>query len=53
LLFERWDDDKDRENILRVALAVETEPTVIGVSLHFLAITRNDERAGIGLTGRP
>jgi SAM-dependent methyltransferase len=41
LLFERWDDDKDRENILRVAHAVETEPTVIGVSLHFLAISRN------------
>ena len=39
LLFERWDDEQDQENILRVAQAVETEPTVMGLSLHFLAIS--------------
>ncbi|HUF58422.1 MAG TPA: methyltransferase domain-containing protein [Actinomycetota bacterium] len=39
LLWERWDDEQDRENILRVARAVETETTVIGVSLHFLAVS--------------
>jgi ubiquinone/menaquinone biosynthesis C-methylase UbiE len=40
LLWERWDDERDRENILRVARAVETESAVIGVSPHLLAIAR-------------
>lgn len=40
LLWERWDNERDRENILRVARDVETEGTVIGVSPHLLAISR-------------
>jgi ubiquinone/menaquinone biosynthesis C-methylase UbiE len=38
LLIDRWNDDEARENILRVARAVEQEPAVIGVSSHLLAI---------------
>jgi hypothetical protein len=34
---ERWDDPAGREAILRVARAIECEPTVIGVSAHLLA----------------
>jgi hypothetical protein len=37
LLWERWDDERDLENILR-----ETEATVIGVSSHFLAVSRKE-----------
>jgi SAM-dependent methyltransferase len=40
LLTDRWDDEQGRENILRVARAVEEEPTVIGTSAHLLAIGR-------------
>jgi SAM-dependent methyltransferase len=40
LLWDRWDDDRGRENILRVARAVETERTLIGASSHLLAICR-------------
>ena len=40
LLVDRWDDDQGRENILRVARAVEEEPTVIGTSSHLLAVGR-------------
>jgi len=38
LLWELWDDARGRENILRVARAVEREPTLIGASAHLLAI---------------
>jgi SAM-dependent methyltransferase len=37
LLAERWDGDEDRENILRVARALEREGSVIGTSSHLLA----------------
>lgn len=40
LLWERWDVERDRENILRVARAVETERTLMGASPHLLAICR-------------
>ena len=40
LLVDRWEDEQARENILRVARAVEQEPTVIGTSSHLLAIAR-------------
>jgi ubiquinone/menaquinone biosynthesis C-methylase UbiE len=40
LLIDRWEDEQARENILRVARAVEQEPTVIGTSSHLLAIAR-------------
>jgi SAM-dependent methyltransferase len=35
---EQWDDAAGREAILRVARAVEGEPTVMGVSAHLLAV---------------
>jgi ubiquinone/menaquinone biosynthesis C-methylase UbiE len=38
LLVDRWDDERSRENILRVARAVEEEPAVIGTSSHLLAV---------------
>jgi ubiquinone/menaquinone biosynthesis C-methylase UbiE len=38
LLWEKWDDRLGRENILRVARAVEQEQTLIGVSAHFLIV---------------
>jgi SAM-dependent methyltransferase len=37
---ETLGDDAAREDALRVARAVETEPSVLGVSAHFLAIGR-------------
>jgi SAM-dependent methyltransferase len=37
-------DAATQENILRVARAVEQEPTVIGTSAHLLAVGRNAER---------
>jgi SAM-dependent methyltransferase len=40
LVADRWDDEQGRENILRVARAVEEEPTVIGTSAHLLAVGR-------------
>jgi hypothetical protein len=40
LLVDRWEDEEARENILRVARAVEREPTVIGTSSHLLAVGR-------------
>ncbi len=38
LTWEKWDDPDGRENILRVARALEVEPTVIGASTHLLAV---------------
>jgi ubiquinone/menaquinone biosynthesis C-methylase UbiE len=35
-----WDDPSGRDDILRVARALEREPTVIGVSAHLLAFAR-------------
>jgi len=40
LLAERWEDTTARENILRAARLLETEPTVVGASSHLLAIGR-------------
>jgi SAM-dependent methyltransferase len=40
LLWELWDDPRGRENILRVARAVEREPTLLGASSHLLAMAR-------------
>lgn len=40
LLADRWDDEEVREHILRVARAIEAEPTVIGTSAHLLAVGR-------------
>jgi SAM-dependent methyltransferase len=43
LLWELWDDPRGRENILRVARAVEREPTLLGASSHLLAMARRPE----------
>jgi SAM-dependent methyltransferase len=40
LLWELWDDPRGRENILKVARAVEREPTLLAVSGHLLAVAR-------------
>jgi SAM-dependent methyltransferase len=40
LLWQRWDDEADRQNILRVARTLEREPSVIGVSPHLLCVGR-------------
>ena len=37
-LVERWDTPGDREAILDAARAVESEPSIIGMSGHLLAI---------------
>jgi len=39
-LDERWNDPIRRETILRVARALESEPSVIGCSAHLLAVGR-------------
>lgn len=38
-LEERWQDPEGRETILFSARAVETEPTLLGLSTHLLAVT--------------
>lgn len=43
LLWELWDDARGRENILRVARAVEREPTLLGMSAHLLMIARRSD----------
>jgi SAM-dependent methyltransferase len=43
LLGELWEDPHGRENILRVARAVEREPTLLGVSGHLLAVAHRSE----------
>lgn len=35
---ERWADARKREDMLRVARALETEPSVVGLSAHLLAV---------------
>jgi ubiquinone/menaquinone biosynthesis C-methylase UbiE len=34
----RWADDRKREDLLRVARALEAEPSIVGVSAHLLAV---------------
>ena len=43
LLADRWDDERAREHILRVARLVEQEPTVVGTSSHLVAIGHKPE----------
>ena len=40
---ELWDEAGGREAILRVARAVESEPTMIGVSAHLLAVAHRPD----------
>jgi ubiquinone/menaquinone biosynthesis C-methylase UbiE len=44
----RWDDPPAREVLLRVARAVESEPTLLGVSAHLLAVGRRPATASGG-----
>jgi SAM-dependent methyltransferase len=37
---ERWADSRRRADLLRVARAFDTEPSVVGVSAHLLAVAR-------------
>ena len=37
-LAERWEDDADRQRILWAAKVIESEPSLIGLSAHLLAI---------------
>jgi len=39
-LASRWDDPRDRERILWSAAAVESEPSLIGLSAHLLLVAR-------------
>jgi SAM-dependent methyltransferase len=45
-LSARWDDAERREVVLRVARALESEPSVIGCSAHLIAVGRKPERSG-------
>jgi ubiquinone/menaquinone biosynthesis C-methylase UbiE len=40
LMWERWDDPEGQANILRVARAIEQEPSLMGASAHLLAVGR-------------
>ena len=37
---EAWADDRRREELVRLATAVETEPALYGASTHILAVAR-------------
>jgi ubiquinone/menaquinone biosynthesis C-methylase UbiE len=39
---ERWEDPRRREDILRIARALESEPSIQAVSAHILAVARRD-----------
>jgi SAM-dependent methyltransferase len=56
-LATRWDDPADRETILWSAEAVESEPCLLGLSAHLLAVARaSGRRSRVGggrRTGRP
>ena len=42
-LEEQWDDRNYRERLLHIARSLESEPSVIGVSAHIMAIARKTE----------
>ena len=42
-LAERWDDDDDRDVILESARAVESEPSLPGLSPHLVTVARRLE----------
>jgi ubiquinone/menaquinone biosynthesis C-methylase UbiE len=39
---ERWQDPRRREDLLRIARALESEPSIQAVSAHILAVSRRD-----------
>ena len=44
-LEEQWADQNYRERLLNIARSLESEPSVIGASAHFMAIARKTEGA--------
>jgi SAM-dependent methyltransferase len=44
-LEEQWDNPNYRERLLNIARSLESEPSVIGVSAHIMAIARKTEDA--------
>ena len=42
-LEEQWNDRNCRERLLNIARSLESEPSVIGVSAHIMAIARKTE----------
>jgi hypothetical protein len=45
---ERWRDPRRREDLWRVARAMEAEPSMLGVSAHLLAIGRRPDEESPG-----
>jgi ubiquinone/menaquinone biosynthesis C-methylase UbiE len=41
---QRWADARQREDLLRVARALESEASIVGMSAHLLAVGRKDGR---------
>jgi len=41
---DRWEDPRRRDDLLRIARALESEPSIQGVSAHFLAVARRDAK---------
>src|SRR5262249_2925818 len=42
----RWSDARQREDLLRIARALEREKSIVGVSAHLLAVGVKGERPG-------
>ena len=47
-LAPRWDDEAAREAILFACRAVESEPTLLGLSAHLLLVSRRQRQGGSG-----
>jgi hypothetical protein len=45
-LAPRWDDEAAREAILFACRAVESEPTLLGLSAHLLLVSRRQRQSG-------
>ena len=43
---ERWRDPRRREDLLRIARALESEPSIQAMSAHLLAVARRDAVEG-------
>ena len=52
-LHERWDSEADRELILWSARVVESEPSLLGLSAHLLAVARPEGHGGAAIRGGP
>jgi SAM-dependent methyltransferase len=47
---ERWTDERRRADMLRMAALVESEPSLLGLSGHLLAVGHKQSPARVGLT---